>query len=59
MHSCRANWSNGNRGAILIKENLFLIPLGMVLRFAVCAVEEAKCRKAPQLIKKAIDEIEG
>ncbi|WP_455542609.1 hypothetical protein [Intestinibacter sp.] len=126
MHSCKANWLNGNRGAMetltsiyaddekakiyeeeknkyktmlvdrakafveaskecslgilpyrdgffvsipcknpkeicekLIKKNLFFIPLGMGLRFAVCAVGEAKCRKAPQLIKKAIEEIEG
>ena len=126
MHSCRANWSNGNRGAMetlaaiyadpkkaevyeaekkkykdllveraeafveaskecgleilpyrdgffvsipcknpkaicekLTEENLFLVPLGMGLRFAVCAVEAAKCKKAPKMIKAAIDAIEG
>lgn len=43
----------------LTEENLFLVPLGMGLRFAVCAVEESKCKKAPKLIKEAIDQIEG
>ena len=124
MHSCRANWSNCNRGAMavlsgimgdeaklkayeeekqtykdllavrakafvegakecgleilpyrdgffvsiphedpmkvcneLIKENLFLVPLKMGLRFAVCAVEESKCRKAPKIIKDVLDRI--
>jgi len=41
----------------MIKENLFLIPLEMGLRFAVCAVSKEKCKKAPALIKKAMDNI--
>lgn len=124
MHSCRANWSNCNRGAMavlseivadekkyneyeteknsykdmllvranafvegakecgleilpyrdgfftsipcdnpmkaceeLAKENLYLVPLKMGLRFAVCAVEESKCKKAPAMIKAVLDRI--
>lgn len=124
MHSCRANWSNCNRGAMavlseivaddkkyeeyekeknsykdmllvranafvegakecgleilpyrdgfftsipcdnpmkaceeLAKENLYLVPLKMGLRFAVCAVEESKCKKAPAIIKEVLDRI--
>lgn len=38
----------------LVKENLFVVPLKMGLRFAVCAVSEDKCRKAPVIIKKAL-----
>lgn len=41
----------------LMKENLFLIPLGLGLRFAVCAVSEEKCKKAPAMIKKAMDRV--
>jgi len=41
----------------MIKENLFLIPLELGLRFAVCAVSEEKCKKAPAMIKKAMDKI--
>ncbi|MEG1408909.1 MAG: aminotransferase class I/II-fold pyridoxal phosphate-dependent enzyme [Terrisporobacter sp.] len=126
MHSCRANWSNCNRGAMsvlstlvadqakfaqyeeekksykdmlvrraesfveaakgvdleilpyrdgffvslpcdnpreiceeLTKENLYLVPLKMGLRFAVCAVSEEKCRKAPKVIKEAIKKIKS
>lgn len=122
MHSCRANWSNCNRGAMsilshlvsdeekyiqyqveknqykellvkraeafvqeakevnleilpykdgffisipcnnskeiceeLTKEHLYLVPLKMGLRFAVCAVSEEKCRKSPKIIKKVIE----
>lgn len=118
MHSCRANWSNCNRGAMstlthivedeekfklykeeknkykemlvrraeafvqgaeeaqleilpyrdgffisipcnnpkevceeLTNENLYLVPLKMGLRFAICAVSEEKCKKAPKIIK--------
>lgn len=125
MHSCRANWSNCNRGAMevlsslvadeykfeqyeieknsykdmlvrraeafvesakdinleilpyrdgffisipckypkkvceaLTEEELYLVPLKMGLRFAVCAVSEEKCRKAPKVIKKVLDKIE-
>lgn len=124
MHSCRANWSNCNRGAMAIlsslvsdeekyndykkekdkfkdmlvkraeafvegakdvnleilpyrdgffvsipcenprevceeltKENLYLVPLKMGLRFAVCAVSEEKCSKAPKIIKEVLDRI--
>ena len=122
MHSCRANWSNCNRGAMavmsslvedkdklneyeieknsykdmlvrraeafvqrakevnleilpyrdgffisipcenpreiceaLTEEELYLVPLKMGLRFAVCAVSEEKCKKAPEIIKRVID----
>lgn len=122
MHSCRANWSNCNRGAMsvlshivededkyneykiekdrykdmlvdraeafvnvakdvnleilpyrdgffisipcdnpikvceeLTKENLYLVPLKMGLRFAICAVSKEKCMKAPKIIKKVLD----
>lgn len=41
----------------LIKDNLFLVSLKKGCRFAVCAVSEEKCRKAPALIKKAIDNL--
>ena len=124
LHSCRANWSNCNRGAMstlthivedeekfklykeeknkykdmlvkraqafvqgakgvqleilpyrdgffisipcdnpkviceeLTKENLYLIPLKMGLRFAVCAVSEEKCKKAPKIIKDVLDKV--
>ncbi len=43
----------------LMKENLFLIPLKLGLRFAVCAVSEEKCKIAPAMIKKAMDEVTG
>ena len=43
----------------LTKENVFVVPLKKGLRFAVCAVEESKCAKAPKMIKAAIDAIEG
>lgn len=38
----------------LVKQNLFLVPLKMGLRFAVCAVSEEKCKKSPSLIKEAL-----
>ena len=41
----------------LAKENLYLVPLKMGLRFAVCAVEKSKCSKAPKLIKEVLDRI--
>lgn len=123
LHSGRANWSNGNRGAMLVvseiynnkalwdtyqkeknenkamlrrraeafveaaeaveleilpyrdgffvslpcdkpyeisdaltKENIFMVPLAKGVRFAVCAVSEEKCRKAPAIIKKVMDQ---
>lgn len=122
LHSCRANWSNGNRGAMLVvseifnnkdllakyteekdqnkvmlrkraeafveaakeidleilpyrdgffvslpcdkpyeisealtEKNIFMVPLGKGIRFAVCAVSEDKCRKAPKVIKEVMD----
>ena len=124
MHTCRANWSNCNRGAMevlshlaenkekfkdyveeknkyknmlesraksfvngakevnldilpyrdgffisipcenpkevceeLTKENLYLVPLKMGLRFAVCSVSEEKCMKAPKIIKDVIENL--
>lgn len=126
MHSCRANWSNCNRGAMsvlshlvkdkekfksyeieknkyknmlvsraeafvkaakdvdleilpyrdgffisipcenpmeiceeLTKENLYLVPLKMGLRFAVCAVSEEKCKKAPKIIKDVLESVKS
>lgn len=43
----------------LMKDNLFLIPLKLGLRFAICAVPEDKCKKAPAMIKKAMDKIQA
>lgn len=40
----------------LMEKNVFVVPLKMGLRFAVCAVSEEKCRKAPALIKEALSE---
>nr|WP_312576817.1 aminotransferase class I/II-fold pyridoxal phosphate-dependent enzyme [Sedimentibacter sp.] len=42
----------------LIKENMFVVSLKRGLRFAVCAVSEEKCRKAPAIIKKVLDRLE-
>lgn len=42
----------------LTESNLFLVPLKMGLRFAVCAVSEEKCKKAPKLIKEAINKVD-
>ncbi len=39
----------------LIEKNLFMVPLGKGIRFAVCAVSEEKCRKAPKVIKEVMD----
>ncbi len=39
----------------LNKDNVFLVPLEMGLRFAVCAVSEEKCRITPRLIKQAMN----
>ena len=39
----------------LTKKNIFMVPLGMGIRFAVCAVSEEKCRKAPKVIKEVMD----
>jgi len=41
--------------AALTEKNLFMVPLGKGIRFAVCAVSEEKCRKAPKIIKEVMD----
>lgn len=123
LHSGRANWSNGNRGAMLVvseiynnkalwntyqeeknrnkamlrkraeafveaadeigleilpyrdgffvslpcdkpyeisealtEKNIFMVPLAKGIRFAVCAVSEDKCRKAPKVIKEVMEQ---
>ena len=43
----------------LTKDNLYLVPLKMGLRFAVCAVSESKCKVAPRIIKNALEYIES
>ena len=40
----------------LIKEDLYLIPMKMGLRFAVCSVSEEKCMKSPKIIKKVLEQ---
>ncbi|MDD2413673.1 MAG: aminotransferase class I/II-fold pyridoxal phosphate-dependent enzyme [Eubacteriaceae bacterium] len=42
----------------LMKMNFFIVELKNGLRFAPCAVSEEQCKKAPALIKKAMDSIE-
>ncbi len=39
----------------LMKDNIFVVALQKGLRFAVCAVSEEKCKKAPSFIQKAIE----
>lgn len=39
----------------LTKYDLFLVALKKGVRFAICAVNEEKCRKAPAIIKKAME----
>lgn len=41
----------------LAQYNVFAVPLAMGVRFAVCAVSQENCAKAPAIIKKAIDEL--
>ena len=41
----------------LTKENLYLVPLKMGLRFAVCAFSKEKCMKAPKIIKDVIENL--
>lgn len=41
----------------LTEKNVFVVPLGKGLRFAVCAVAEDKCRRAPRLIKEVMDSL--
>ncbi len=43
----------------LTKDNIFVVPLKKGIRFAVCAVDEEKCSKSPQFIKKAIENIKN
>lgn len=38
----------------LTEKNIFMVPLGKGIRFAVCAVSEEKCRKAPAVIKEVM-----
>lgn len=40
----------------LAERNIFMVPLGKGIRFAVCAVSEDKCRRAPQVIKEVMDQ---
>lgn len=39
------------------EENVYVVPLKMGLRFAVCAVSKDKCKKAPAIIKRVIDSV--
>ncbi len=39
----------------LVEKNIFMVPLGKGIRFAVCAVSEDKCRRAPKVIKEVMD----
>lgn len=43
----------------LTKDNLFMVPLKAGLRFAVCAVNEDKCKIAPSMIKNALEYIKS
>lgn len=43
----------------LMEENFFIVALKKGLRFAPCAVSEKKCALAPELIKKAMTEVNG
>lgn len=39
----------------LMEDNLFVVPLAKGLRFAVCSVSEEKCLKAPEIIKRRLE----
>ena len=41
----------------LTKYNLYLVSLKKGIRFAICAVSAKKCKEAPAIIKKAIDDL--
>lgn len=41
----------------LTEQNIYTVALGRGVRFAICAVDENVCKKAPAMIKKAIDEL--
>ncbi|MDK2585779.1 aminotransferase class I/II-fold pyridoxal phosphate-dependent enzyme [Romboutsia sedimentorum] len=43
----------------LTKDNLYLVPLKAGLRFAVCAVNENKCKVSPSIIKNALQYIKN
>lgn len=43
----------------LMTKDFFIVALKKGLRFAPCAVSEEKCRKAPGLIKAAIEKVNG
>jgi aromatic-amino-acid transaminase len=43
----------------LTKDNLYLVPLKAGLRFAVCAVNENKCKISPSIIKNALQYIKN
>lgn len=43
----------------LTKDNLYLVPLKAGLRFAVCAVDEEKCKISPSIIKNALEYIKS
>lgn len=43
---------------LLEEKNLFMIANKNGLRFAICAVSEDKCRKAPGIIKEVLDSLE-
>ncbi len=40
---------------LLKKEQLYVVPMGMGIRFALCSTPEEQCRKAPAIIKRALD----
>lgn len=39
----------------LTQDQVYTVALGRGIRFAICAVEESVCAKAPAIIKKAVD----
>lgn len=43
----------------LTKDNLYMVPLKAGLRFAVCAVNENKCKIAPSIIKNALEYVKS
>ncbi|MDO4711839.1 MAG: aminotransferase class I/II-fold pyridoxal phosphate-dependent enzyme [Peptostreptococcaceae bacterium] len=43
----------------LTESNMFAVALKKGVRFAICAVDEKNCAKAPAIIKKAMDELKA
>ncbi len=43
----------------LTKDNVYMVPLKAGLRFAVCAVNENKCKIAPSIIKNALEYVKS